>query len=109
MSTLKKKKVFLGCHLKKSCETCGAYSGLTISHFVKDNSVAKTKRDQYDYSDPINFFTQCLTCHIEFEKLPVHNKFCIKTRFDKVQTRQEYLISKNLNDYAKRVKELITL
>lgn len=109
MSVMKKKKVSLGCHLKTSCETCGAYSGLTISHFVKENSVAKTKRDQYDYSDPKNFMTQCLTCHMKYEKLPVHNKFCIKTRFDKVQTRQEYLISKNLNDYAKRVKELITL
>jgi len=78
------------------CETCGAVSGLTKSHFVKKNSVAKTKSKDYDYTDRINYFTQCLTCHIEYEQKNKNARF-------------EYLIERRLVKYAARVKWLITL
>ena len=82
--------------VKDHCETCGNYSGLTPSHFVKKNSVAKTKRSKYISSDKRNYFTQCLECHQEYELL---NK----------EARVKYLINKGLDVYARRAKWLITL
>lgn len=82
--------------VKDRCETCGTISGLTPSHFVKKNSVAKTKRKEYNYSDPKNYMTQCLECHQEYELL---NK----------EARVKYLEEKNLLVYARRAEWLITL
>lgn len=82
--------------VKDRCETCGTISGLTPSHFVKKNSVAKTKQKDYNYSDPKNYMTQCLECHQQFELL---NK----------EARVKYLEERNLFAYARRAKWLITL
>ena len=82
--------------VKNHCETCGTISGLTPSHFVKKNSVAKTKRSKYVSSDQRNYFTQCLECHQEYELL---NK----------EARVKYLEEKNLLVYARRAKWLITI
>lgn len=82
--------------VKDRCETCGTISGLTPSHFVKKNSVAKTKRSKYVSSDQKNYFTQCLECHKEYE---LKNK----------EARVKYLEERNLLVYARRAKWLITL
>lgn len=82
--------------VKNRCETCGSHSGLTPSHFVKKNSVAKTKRSRYIYSATNNYFTQCLECHQEYELL---NK----------DSRVKYLFDKGLDMYARRAEWLITL
>jgi len=81
--------------INTACEECGVTSGLTKSHFVKKNSVAKTKRDKYDYLDRKNYMTQCLGCHMEFEKLNKH---------DRVKA-----LAKINQKYARRAKWLITL
>ena len=82
--------------VKDRCETCGTISGLTPSHFVKKNSVAKTKRMKYDYYSEKNYFTQCKTCHDIYE---LKNK----------EARVKYLEERNLLVYARRAKWLIIL
>lgn len=77
-----------------NCETCGTPSGLTRSHFVKNNSVHKTKLKNYDYESSRNYFIQCLTCHIFYEKL---NK----------NSRIRYMLSIGMKKYANRIKWLI--
>lgn len=76
------------------CETCGATSGLTRSHFVKNNSVHKNKATHYDYENPENWFIQCLTCHMEYEKL------------SKI-SRYKYMLDRRLVKYANRISWLI--
>ena len=49
-----------------------------VNHFVKKNSVAKTKRSKYVSSDQRNYFTQCLECHQEYELL---KRFVFATEF----------------------------
>lgn len=81
--------------IRSGCESCGGSSGLTKSHFVKDNSVAKTKRERYDYLNPKNYFTQCIACHMEFEQLNKNNRVKALAKIDP--------------KYARRAKWLITL
>lgn len=82
--------------MKLFCETCGTNDSLTRSHFVKTNSVAKTKLADYDYEDPKNYMTQCLQCHMKYE---VMNK----------KYRLAFLNIKGLKEYSERVKYLIEL
>lgn len=80
--------------MKQYCETCGANCGLTKSHFIKKNSVHKTKLAEYDYDDPVNYMTQCLTCHQKYELL---NK----------RQRIAFLASLRLIPYAVRASWLV--
>ena len=82
--------------MKPYCETCGSNYGLTRSHFVKTNSVSSTRFDEYDYNSPDNWFTQCINCHMGYEKLSK-------------QARVKYLTDRRLTKYANRAVYLITL
>lgn len=96
--------------LKDKCETCDSITGLTASHFVKKNSVSKTKIKDYDYNSQENYFTQCIKCHMNFEKYPIRCKLD-RPAFNHARTitRQEFLKRKNLISYADRIDYLITL
>lgn len=100
------KKKTSNFNLKERCETCGSLSSLTHSHFVKENSVHKSH--EYDYESPENYFTQCLTCHMNYERLPVRKKL-VRSFYlnNRTLTRQEYLMRKGLFDYAERIEYLI--
>ena len=74
------------------CETCGSHYGLTASHLLKMNSIKNRKN--YDYNNVSNYFTQCLTCHMEYEKL---NK----------DQRYWYMVNRGKSEYANRIKRLI--
>ena len=74
------------------CETCGTAYGLTASHFLKKNSIANIK--EYDYNDRQNYFTQCLTCHMSYEKL---NK----------ESRIQFLLDKGFLQYYLRAKRIM--
>ena len=89
-------------NLKDRCETCRSISGLTPSHLIKKNHVGEGWT--YDYSDPRNYFTQCLECHMEYEKLGTKRKIA----FPDLETRQDYLRAKGLWELAARVDRLIT-
>jgi hypothetical protein len=99
--------------LKEKCETCNSCSGLTRSHFVKESSVHKTKSKFYDYESPENWFTQCLQCHVNYERYPIRHKKNLynlenMNRFkNSLITRQSYLIKKHLYEYAERIDYLI--
>lgn len=84
------------------CETCGTKDGLTASHFVKKNSVHKSKYDLYNYDSCENYFTQCIKCHMEYEKLGTRKKFSDQT------TRQDYMRLRGFEVYAKRVEYWIS-
>lgn len=83
------------------CETCGSMSGLTASHYVKKNSVHKSIYSNYNYESCENYFTQCLECHMEYEKLPVRAKTA------GIVTRQEYMLKHGFERYAQRIEYLI--
>lgn len=76
------------------CETCNQYSDLDRSHFVKKNSVHKTKLHKYNYESNKNFFYQCRSCHSSYELL---NK----------NKRYEYMRENDFKKYARRIKYLI--
>lgn len=84
------------------CETCGTRQSLTASHFVKENHVHKSHRVkydlEYDYESADNYFTQCIKCHMEYEKLGTKKKFP-----DQV-TRQEYMRERGFEAYARRIE-----
>lgn len=82
------------------CETCGTREGLTASHFVKKNSVHKSKYDLYDYDSAENYFTQCLKCHMDYESHPVRKKINTMTAV----TRQQYMRERGFESYARRIE-----
>lgn len=92
--------------LKSQCETCGANNSLTRSHFVKKNSVHDSH--EYDYESESNWFTQCIHCHMAYERLPVRKK--LDRGYygnNRTVTRQEYMMRKGLVEYANRIEVLI--
>ena len=88
--------------LRERCQTCRKISGLTPSHLIKENHVGKGWA--YDYADPKNYFTQCLECHMAYEKLGTK----CKPAFPNLDTRQDYLRAHGLWELAARVDRLIT-
>ena len=70
------------------CESCGANTYLTKSHFLKRNSIANSKRDQYDYKSDKNYFFQCLPCHMSFEQLNKHDRVKALSKISKVYSRR---------------------
>jgi len=101
-----KNKVKTKFELKERCETCGNTSGLTRSHFVKERSVHDSH--EYDYEAKENWFTQCIHCHMAYERLPIRKK--LDRGFhgnNRTVTRQEYMMRKGLFEYANRIEVLI--
>ena len=76
------------------CETCGKYNILDRSHFVKKNSVHKTKLHKYDYESDKNYFYQCRACHSQYELLSKSKRY-------------EYMRENGFKKYARRIKYLI--